>query len=69
MMLRNTLNQGESVMSSRAFMLTLFTCCLAVRAANADGLIFQLPQDGTWATFSVQTEGKFRAVAPRPRGN
>jgi uncharacterized protein (TIGR03067 family) len=59
-------NRGESIMSCRAFILTVLTCILAGRAANADGLIFQLPPDGTWATFTVQTKTGKGAVSDLP---
>jgi hypothetical protein len=68
MMFMNKLKQGECAMSCRTFVPTIVACCLATRAANADGLIFQLPPDGTWARFIVQTEGKFGAVATPLKG-
>jgi hypothetical protein len=36
--------------------------------ASADGLIFQLPPDGTWATFAGEFEAKFSAVGITPKG-
>ena len=36
-------------------------CLFTVVPAYADGLIFQLPADGTWARYAVQIEGEFKA--------
>ena len=39
--------------------LVAVACGIIGGAASADGLVFQLPPDGTWARYAVRTEGEF----------
>lgn len=46
-------------MRYRVFAFIAVACGITGGLAHADGLVFQLPADGTWARYIVQTDGEF----------
>lgn len=46
-------------MRHRVFSFLAVFCGLIGGRARADGLVFQLPADGAWARYAVQTDGEF----------
>jgi RNase P/RNase MRP subunit p29 len=47
--------------------LAVLTCLLAGAPARADGLVFQLPPDGTWARYTMKTEATFGLKGRAPQ--
>ena len=46
-------------MKNRVFPLVAVAWGIVASLTQADGLVFQLPPDGTWARYAVKTDGEF----------
>jgi hypothetical protein len=44
----------------RLMSVVVLVCSIPGASVRADGLVFQMPPDGTWARFDVKTDGEFK---------
>jgi hypothetical protein len=49
-----------AIMQCRVFVVAVFLLFVKGNVVLADGLVFQLPPDGAWARYNVQTDGEFQ---------